>query len=202
VAPSSEALVNSYPTDQIQSLAIDVWDGGELQVNIFVLNAGISHPVLMYGGQAGILTAYNCNYDYFFVIDGAGIIKWRGGFDAVAMTPVIDEAIAALSPAAVPDIPAGGHRLLANYPNPFNPMTRIPYELGDGAGSAEVRLEILDLRGRLVKTLVQARQASGQRYEALWDGTNSQGRQVPSGTYLSRLQVDGVPQSRFLTLVK
>ena len=156
----------------------------------------------MFGGQAGILSDYNCNYDYFFIIGGDGIIKWRGNWDEVAMTVAIDAAIAELSPSPVPDVPAGGHRLLANYPNPFNPMTRIPYDLDDSAGSANVRLEILDVRGRLVKTLVQGRQTTGQRYEALWDGTNEQGRQMASGTYVSRLQVDGIPQSRFLTLVK
>ncbi len=202
MAPSSEALANSYPPDLIQAIAIDVWDGGENQVNIFAANAGISYPILMYGGQAGILTSYNCSYDYFFIIGGDGIIKWRGDYDEAAMTPVIDAAIADLATSAVPDVPTGGHRLLANYPNPFNPMTLIPYELGDGTDTAAVRLEILDVRGRLVKTLVQAQQASGHRYEAVWDGTNSQGRRVPSGTYLSLLRVDDVVQSRFLTLVK
>ena len=109
---------------------------------------------------------------------------------------------AELSPAPVEDVPAGGHRLLANYPNPFTPMTRIPYDLGSETGSVMVRLEILDVRGRLVKTLVQGHQATGQRHEALWDGTNESGRQMASGTYVSRLQVDGIPLSRFLTLVK
>ncbi len=202
MAPSSEALVNSYPADKIQSIAIDVWDGGELQVNIFVANSGINHPILMYGGQAGILSDYNCSYDYFFIVGGDGLIKWRGFYDEAAMVPVIDAAVAELSTSAVPDVPAGGHKLMANYPNPFNPMTRIPYELGDGTGNADVQLQVVDLRGRVIKTLVQDRQASGQAYEALWDGTNSQGRQVPSGTYLYRLRVDGVPQSRMLTLVK
>lgn len=186
----------------IQALAIDVWDGGENQVNIFVANANIDYPILMYGGQAGILTDYNCNYDYFFIIGGDGIIKWRGDWDEAAMTAAFDSAIAELSPAPVNDVPAEHHQLLANYPNPFNPMTRIPYVLGEGTGSAAVRLEILDVRGRLVKTLVQAQQATGQRYEVMWDGTNGAGRQVPSGTYLSRLRIDGIPQTRFLTLVK
>lgn len=202
LAPGAEALVNTYPADQIQAVAIDTWDGGENQVNIFAANAGIQFPILMFGGQAGILSQYNCNYDYFFIIGGDGIIKWRGDWDEAAMTVVLDAAVAELSPSPVPDVPAGGHRLLANYPNPFNPMTRIPYDLGDGTSSVNVKLEILDVRGRLVKTLVQGNQATGQRYEALWDGTNEQGRQMASGTYMSRLQVDGVPQARFLTLVK
>ena len=157
----------------------------------------------MNGGQAGILSAYNCNYDYFFIIGGDGIIKWRGDWDEAAMTAVFDAAVAELSPSPVPDdVPADNHRLLANYPNPFNPLTTIPYVLGDDTGTATVQLDILDVRGRLVKTLVQGQQATGRRYEVIWDGTNTSGRQVSSGIYLSRLRIDGVPHSRFMTLVK
>ncbi len=200
-----EALVNTYPSDQIQALAIDTWDGGENQVNVFQANAGTQFPILMYGGQAGILSDYNCNYDYFFIIGGDGIIKWRGKWNEADMTTAIDAAIAELSLAPVEDVPASGHRLLANYPNPFNPMTRIPYDLaldGAQAGKVEVRLEILDVRGRLVKTLVQGRQATGQRYEVMWDGNNEAGQLMSSGTYMSRLRIDGIPQTRFLTLIK
>jgi hypothetical protein len=171
-------------------------------VNIFVSNTPVTYPILMYGGQGGILMDYNCTYDYFFVIDGDGIIRWRGNWDETSITREIDGAIADLGTAAIDDVPGSGHRLLANYPNPFNPATRIPYELAAGAGSATVQLEILDLRGRLIKTLVQTDQIAGQRYEVTWDGTDAGGRQMPSGTYLSLLKIDGAAQSRFLTLVK
>lgn len=171
-------------------------------MNIFASNTPVTYPILMYGGQGGILMDYNCTYDYFFVIDGDGIIRWRGNWDETTLRREIDGAIADLGVAAVGDVPGSGHRLLANYPNPFNPATRIPYELGAGTGTAAVQLEILDLRGRLVKTLVQTDQAAGQRYEVMWDGTDAGGRQVPSGTYLSILRINEDVQSRFLTLVK
>jgi flagellar hook assembly protein FlgD len=92
--------------------------------------------------------------------------------------------------------------LLNGYPNPFNPQTRIPYELGGTAGTEQVTLEILDLRGRVVKTLVTGPHAAGQRYEAVWNGTDESGRRMPSGAYMSRLTVDGQSQARLLTLVK
>jgi flagellar hook assembly protein FlgD len=66
-----------------------------------------------------------------------------------------------------------------------------------------VKLEILDLRGRVVRTLVNTSQAAGMRHEATWDGTSNAGRKLPSGSYISQLTVGGAePQARILTLVK
>lgn len=156
----------------------------------------------MYGGQAGILTDYNCNYDYMFVVGGDGIIKWRGDWDEAVVSAAVAAAVAELAASPVDEVPQNKNQLLANYPNPFNPLTRIPYELGADAGQVAVRLEVLDVRGRLIRTLVDEHQAGGQRLEAVWDGTDNSGRKLPSGTYVARLRVDGVPQSRFMTLIK
>ncbi len=156
----------------------------------------------MYGGQAGIQTDYNCPYDYFFIIGGDGVIKWRGSWRQANVEAALDAAIAELDAAPVPGVSRPGFELLANYPNPFNPTTRIPYQLGREPGLVEVRLDILDFGGRLVKTLVHTQQAAGHRYEVVWDGTNERGHLMASGIYLSRLQANGVPQTRFLTLVK
>ena len=192
----------SYLPGKVQPLAIDVWDGNEPLVNIFATNSGVSHPILMYGGQAGILSDYNCSYDYFFIIGGDGIIKWRGNWNQTAMTAALDAAVAELDVADIPEVQAGGHRLLPNYPNPFNPATRIPYELAPGDRPVAVRLEILDLRGRVVRTLVDHEQAAGARHEANWNGTDNQGRRLPSGPYLARLQAGGIAATRLVTLVK
>jgi len=156
----------------------------------------------MTGGQAGILTAYGCPYHYYFVIDGRGVIRWRGLYDDTAVRAVVDTALAELALAGVDDLPGAGARLGEAYPNPFNPRVRIPYEVGGTAGDARVVLEILDLRGRVVRTLVQATQSAGRRHEAVWDGTDAAGRHLASGTYLARLTVDGVRQARSVTLLR
>jgi hypothetical protein len=70
-----------------------------------------------------------------------------------------------------------------NYPNPFNPETMIRYHLKE---SAEVRLIILDIKGRSIRTLVEGYRTAGS-YEILWDGRDDRNRESPSGTYIGRL---------------
>jgi FlgD Ig-like domain len=157
----------------------------------------------MMGMVNGIRTDYNCGYDYVFVIGGDGIIKWRGAPSSPALVPALDSAIEELSTSATEDSPKVRHQLLAGYPNPFNPMTTIPFELAEGQAEVGVKLEILDVRGRVVRTLVDGYRAGGQRHSVTWDGLDQSGRQVPSGTYMSRLKVVGTePQAKLLTLVK
>jgi len=89
-------------------------------------------------------------------------------------------------------------RLVSVHPNPFNPRTRIAFEL---ARETETRLGIYDLRGSLVRNLVSGHLAAG-RHEAVWDGTDSSGQRAPSGVYMVRLSADGVREMRKVMLVK
>jgi hypothetical protein len=81
-------------------------------------------------------------------------------------------------------------RLEGNYPNPFNPSTRIPYAVGGevGGGTAPVRLRVYSVTGALVATLVDERRAPGS-YEAVWNGTNDAGQELASGIYFAQLIV-------------
>ena len=78
-----------------------------------------------------------------------------------------------------------GFALGANYPNPFNPATVIPYQL---AAAAEVRLEVFNLLGQRVATLVDGYQAAGA-HTATWTATDATGQAVSAGVYLYRLTV-------------
>ena len=71
-----------------------------------------------------------------------------------------------------------------NYPNPFNPSTIIPYQL---PVSAPVRLEVFNLLGQRIATLVNEEQPAGFHH-ARWDGTDTAGRAVGAGVYLYRLR--------------
>lgn len=156
----------------------------------------------MSGSAAGIPAAYACSYDYLFVIDGEGIVLWRGDYDDDAIRAAIDQGLAGLV-SATPVVPFATSRLLPNYPNPFNPLTRVPFELSLGDDDIPVTLKILDLRGRIVSTLVDGLLYSpGQRYEVTWNGTDNSGRHQPSGTYLVHLRAGATEQIRTLTMVK
>jgi hypothetical protein len=71
-----------------------------------------------------------------------------------------------------------------NYPNPFNPNTTIRYDL---PAKSHVKLEVVDVLGRVVATLVDKIQDAGS-YEAIWDGKNLSGASVSSGVYFYRLE--------------
>ena len=94
-------------------------------------------------------------------------------------------------------VPPRAH-LLPNFPNPFNAGTTIAYQLAD---PGEVTVDVFDLAGQKVKTLVSAHLRAGS-YAVRWDGTDQQGRQVSSGAYLLRLQTDRTIHSRDLLLTK
>ena len=83
--------------------------------------------------------------------------------------------------------------LLGNYPNPFNPETTISYALPQGS---KVRLAVYDLLGHEVAVLVDGSQPAGQ-HTVRFDGGD-----LPSGSYVYRLQVGEEVVARTMTLVK
>ena len=84
-----------------------------------------------------------------------------------------------------------------NYPNPFNPSTIIPYRI---PASTYVRLEVFNMLGQRLATLVDAERSAGA-HTAQWDGTDAAGRAVGAGVYIYRLSGGGVTVSRRMVLV-
>ena len=85
-----------------------------------------------------------------------------------------------------------------NYPNPFNPSTTIDFQVG-AAGLVE--LAIFNASGQKVRTLI-SRQYNAGRYSADWDGRDDRRRALGSGTYLYRLDHNGMSIKKQLTLIK
>lgn len=88
--------------------------------------------------------------------------------------------------------------LLQNYPNPFNPVTKISFGLPN---HSRVCLQVFNIRGEIVKILVDRELASG-RYEILWDGTNRNGNPVASGIYLYKIKIDNYTATRKMLLLR
>jgi hypothetical protein len=89
--------------------------------------------------------------------------------------------------------------LLPNVPNPFNPSTTVRFDVPADCGP--IRLDVFDLAGRLVRTLVDGELPPGRR-EVLWDGRDALGHGVASGVYYCRLSGPDFSDTRKMTLVK
>ena len=89
--------------------------------------------------------------------------------------------------------------LLQNFPNPFNPDTTIGYELAE---SADVTLQIYNVVGQVVRTLVAAEPQSVGRYQIRWDGMDDRGTPVSSGIYFYQLSAGKFQDVRKLMLLK
>ena len=88
--------------------------------------------------------------------------------------------------------------LLQNYPNPFNPETTISFN-AKAAGTA--KLSILNMRGQVVRTLLNERVPAGMN-SLVWNGLDNNGQKVSSGLYFYRLDLGNSTQTRKMLLIK
>ncbi len=101
-------------------------------------------------------------------------------------------------PVSAPDVVPRTTALAPPYPNPFNPRTTLRFTL---ASDGPVRLEIFDLAGRRVRTLVAESRETGEHAVA-WAGDGDDGERLPSGAYLARLRTPGRVEVQKLLLAK
>lgn len=88
---------------------------------------------------------------------------------------------------------------LSNFPNPFNPKTKIRYDLPK---VAVITLKIYDISGNLVKRLVNEEREAGI-HSVIWDGKDERGKSVESGVYIYTLETDsGYSKVQRMTLLK
>ena len=90
-------------------------------------------------------------------------------------------------------------RLHGATPNPFNPRTNIAFWL---PREQSIRLVLYDAAGRRVRTLVAATSLPAGDHALGFDGRDDQGRPLPSGSYLCRLETESATETRRLTLLK
>ncbi|MBN2461632.1 MAG: T9SS type A sorting domain-containing protein [Candidatus Cloacimonetes bacterium] len=89
-------------------------------------------------------------------------------------------------------------QLLGNYPNPFNPETKIAFNLEK---ESRVTLEIFNIKGELVRTLISIRLNAGY-HELVWNGKDDKGAGQPSGIYYCRFSADNYQKMQKMTLLQ
>lgn len=127
------------------------------------------------------------NTTYYWRIEAHNASGGSGWSDVLSFTTA--DVVSAGEEADIPEEFALGE----NYPNPFNPETQISYALPE---QAQVRLEVYNVLGEHVTTLVNEQQSAG-RYEVSFDASN-----LSSGTYIYRIEVGEFTETRQMMFVK
>ena len=97
-----------------------------------------------------------------------------------------------------PGIPVLTTALHPNYPNPFNPETTISYSL---ERSGNVKIEVYNVKGQLVRTLINEAQNAG-KHSAVWNGKDDHNRSVASGIYYYKLTAGSFTSTKKMVLMK
>ncbi len=111
------------------------------------------------------------------------------------ITPLTTGTITVVNEASVP----ASFTLGQNYPNPFNPTTTINFTL---PAEMQVQLEVYDITGRLVQTLVNGQTMNAGYHSFMWNGTDTAGNTVSAGLYICSLKGDGMVQTRKMLMMK
>jgi hypothetical protein len=194
---------NAEVTDAVKNAMIMTQRGNANEL-IFVDKDGIEHHIdLSAPDAAEQLKALSLDMKIIRSDDGSicGIMKGPDGTETkIRIRPSDDEtadfdkALEETPPQALPD----GFELKQNHPNPFNPITEISFTIPQ---SEHVQLQIFNVTGRKVKTLVDGNLSAGEHtYE--WDSTDDSGGKVASGVYFYRLTAGDVTATKKMTLIK
>ena len=117
--------------------------------------------------------------------------------DTIYFTLIVRDSIVVEIENLDKQIPTSFH-ISQNYPNPFNPTTTIKYQIPK---TVDVRIEVFNILGQKVRTLVNARLAPGY-YEITWNGTDDTGRVISSGIYIYLIKAEDFVRSKKMILLK
>ena len=195
------------------------WDGGNVKISIDNgANWSVLTPNTPYPGTANASNPLNgepiyCGHDQGFwelaQFDLAAyvgeniLIRWHFGSDSSVDYPgwyIDDVAISedggsSFDPVEVVPIYT---ELLGNYPNPFNPSTKINFSLKD---DSMVSLQIYNIKGQLVKSLVNELKEAGD-YTISWNGTDNSNKSVSSGVYFYKMKTQNYNSTKKMILMK
>jgi len=134
------------------------------------------------------------NYIRAIAVD-ADNVKWFGVY-GVGVSRFGEIPVSVENPQNIPAV----IDIRENFPNPFNPSTTLQYAIPEGT-SFHVKLNVYDVRGALVRTLVNQIINPGI-HSVLWDGTDQTGNKVSSGVYLYRIQAGRFSKTNKMLLIR
>ena len=97
------------------------------------------------------------------------------------------------------DLPVLITKLYSNYPNPFNPITNIAFSLDE---ASHVTLEIFNVKGEKVKTLIDSELPAAENYKFEWNGTDTNSKSVASGVYFYKMRTGTYTSTKKMILLK
>ena len=187
----------SYTTDE--STVTLTWDVIDIATEYIIERATDSlftNNLLEFSSEENnyIDTNLELDINYYYRVraaccDGA-YISMNSEISNVILTPVMDIA-------SIDNLPSS-YNLHQNFPNPFNPITQIRYDLQE---NTFVSVNIYDITGKHIKSLINADQLAGFK-SIYWNATDTFGQSVPAGMYVYTIQAGDFMQSKKMLLLK
>jgi parallel beta-helix repeat protein len=174
-------------------------DTADMRGAVFLLES-FSVPCVGLPDSLGPWEEINCVIDDF-VADGFQVLQsfgFRPDYGFWAFSYPLDPVI--VTPDETGSLIPKSFLMSQNYPNPFNPSTTIDFTIAKG-GAIPVLLNIYDLRGRLMRTLIDEEKSPG-RYSVHWNWRDNLGGEVSSGLYLYRIEAGSFSSIRKMTILR
>jgi hypothetical protein len=170
--------VETKSPNQPFTLAVDRKSSLPENFNIWMLDRNRETPVNINNGSAEAMTQDNGKSSFRIIIGTEDFAKLHS--ENISLKPY-------------------EYALYQNYPNPFNPSTYITYQLKE---KGNVTLEIFDILGERVKSVVDNVVQEPGQHIVTWNGRNSSGEKVSSGIYIYRLKAKDFISSKKMILLK
>jgi len=153
------------------------------------------------GWKTAFWTVDPLSLSFYSVADTASMYYWGLNVGGGPIAPLFDwfgaPHYAGSSSVEDVNVPTTS-KLYASYPNPFNPVTNIAYELSN---AADVNITVYNMLGQEVATLVTGFQTAGA-YSVQWNGLDNAGHSVSSGLYFYTMQTEGFSATQKMMLIK
>ncbi len=170
--------VETESSDQLFRLVVNKISALPDKFNIWVLDRDFQIPLDISSGSAELVSQGNGSRNLRIIIGTEEYAKAHS--ENISLQPY-------------------EYALYQNYPNPFNPSTNIIYQLKE---KESVTLEIFDILGRRIKSIINNTVQNPGQHIATWNGTNNYGEKVASGIYIYRIRAKDFISSRKMILLK